>query len=163
MKKTRWTTEELALLRNQLGILNYKQIAQQLNRTVLAVKSQAIELKLNYLLQRERYLSGHHPDSIQQQPCYQPLLVPTLPQPETSWTAWDELRAKVLYGALTHPELARLLGRTPYAVHARLSRYHWSLHKAVQLRKLFAQQADPVTWLQLYILQQQVTPAKEQV
>ena len=74
---------------------------------------------------------------------------------------WDELRAKVLYGALSHTALAKLLGRTPYAIHARLSRYHWSLNKAMQLRKLFVQQPDPVTWLKVYMLQQQVlhTPA----
>lgn len=161
MKKPRWTTEELTFLRVQLGILTYKQIAQQLNRTVMAVKSKAIELQLNYVTQRQHYLSGQHVDSIHLQDCYTPLLVPSLPQPESTWSVWDELRAKVLYGAISHTALAKLLGRTPYAIHARLSRYHWSLHKAMQLRKLFVQQPDPVTWLKLYMLQQQVlhTPA----
>ena len=51
-----------------------------------------------------------------------------------AWSAIDDFRLRLFYGARSVPELASALGRTTFAVQARLSVLGWSLDKAIAFR-----------------------------
>ena len=134
----RWTTHEVAFLRTQLGPQSFKQVALALNRSLTAVKTKAYDLGLTARANRQAFRNGDHQHAIDNHPFFGMLLEaaeqPWLPH--NQWTAFDELRALLLYGVVSDDRLARILDRTVSALVARRYDYRWNQGKARRLRQV---------------------------
>ena len=132
----RWTPDELQFICDHLGPLTVKQIAQKLNRSVVATKTKLYELGLTVRGQRQAFLDGNHPAAVHRHPFFGPLLLPIYqpPLPRHAWTAFDQVRALLGYGILDDDRLATVLGRTQSALVTRRYYHRWNQSKARQLR-----------------------------
>lgn len=132
----RWTTHEVAFLREHLGPMSFKRVAQALNRNLTAVKTKAYDLGLRARDKRQAYREGDHTTSIHNHPFFGPLLTritqPVLPR--NQWSAFDELRALLFYGVVDDPQMTAILGRTQSALVTRRYYHRWNQSKARQLR-----------------------------
>lgn len=132
----RWTDAELQFIRDHLGAMTVKQIAQKLNRSVFATKTKVYDLGLTVRGQRQTFLDGNHPAAIHRHPFFGPLLLPIYqpPLPRHAWTAFDQVRALLGYGVLDDDRLATVLGRTPAALVTQRYLFRWNKQKAALLR-----------------------------
>lgn len=132
----RWTTHEVAFLREHLGPMSFKRVAQALNRKLTSVKTKAYDLGLSARDKRKAYREGDHTTSVHNHPFFGPLLTriaqPGLPR--NQWSAFDELRALLFYGVVDDPQMTAILGRTQSALVTRRYYHRWNQIKARQLR-----------------------------
>lgn len=140
----RWTTHEVAFLREHLGPMSFKRVAQALNRKLTSVKTKAYDLGLSARDKRKAYREGEHADSLVNHPVLGHLMVPIhQPRlPRNRWSAFDELRALFAYGAMDDEQLAGILNRSVSALVTQRYVHRWNMAKARHLRLMLTHNTE---------------------
>ena len=130
-----WTPDQDSLLLLHYGSMGRDELADLVGKTPKAVKTRVSRLRKGTGTARPTLsLVGRgktpqqHTDSVAR------LLDRDHYPVSPAWSAMDDFRLRLFYGARSVPELASALGRTTFAVQARLSVLGWSLDKAIAFR-----------------------------
>lgn len=126
-----WTPDQDSLLLLHYGSMDLEALARLVNKTPGAVRGRMSRLRrgcaaTGFILYRNN--KPVVPDSVAR------LLDRDRYPVSPAWSAMDDFRLRLFYGARSVPELAAALGRTPNAVKGRLGTLHWSLDKAIAFR-----------------------------
>lgn len=130
-----WTPDQDSLLLLHYGSMSRDELAALVGKTPKAVKNRLSRLRKGTGTARPLLsLVGQGKTPPQHTDALARLLDRDRYPVSPTWSAMDDFRLRLFYGARSVPELASALGRTTLAVQGRLGVLGWSLDKAIAFR-----------------------------